>query len=411
MTRTDRRRHARRCIAWVLLCGTFVAGCAPGPAIEEEDLWPTDGWTEGDAAASGLDTAPLEALDDAIAAGEMGFVDRMLVIRDGRLVFDRRYENDYREISRGFRDAMGCGWESCEGSEIDLEYNYYHPETHPWYRGGDVHSLQSVTKSIAATVVGAAIANGEIGALDTPVLDFFPDRDLSGVDPRLREATLEDLLTMRLGMEWHEQDRPADETNTTIQLERSDDWFAFTFAQPMEAAPGEKWLYNSGASHLMSGIVRHATGRHLDDYAREHLFGPLGIEEFHWKKSPRGFADTEGGLFLKAEDLAKIGWLYLHDGVWDGRRILPEGWAEAATERQAETGNRFGWGYGYQWWRLDQDGVEIWAALGFGGQMLVVLPERGTLGVVNAWNVFDPPARAVRGEFLEALIAATGGAP
>lgn len=152
---------------------------------------------------------------------------------------------------------------------------------------------------------------------------------------RLKKATLRDLLTMRSGIEWHESDRPLDDTNTTVQLEKSRDWMAFTLAQPMDAEPGTKWAYNSGGSALMAGVIRSATGRHIDDYARAHLFEPIGISDFHWKKTPTGHPDTEGGLYLAAEDLARLGLLYLHDGVWDGRRVLPAGWVKDATSRHA----------------------------------------------------------------------------
>ena len=125
---------------------------------------------------------------------------------------------------------------------------------------------------------------------------------------------------------------------------------------------------------------RPATGQYVDAYAQEHLFGPLGIQDYHWKRSPRGFPDTEGGLYLEAEDLAKIGYLYLTDGIWDGQRILPEGWVEASTTRHAEVPGPVGWGYGYQWWLLEIEGVEVWAGNGFGDQSLLVIPELGLVG-------------------------------
>ena len=330
----------------------------------------------------------------------------MIVVRHGRLVVSERYQQDYGEASRGHESALGCGADTCSDDAAASDpYNYLHPSTHPFYQGRDVHSLQSVTKSVAATLVGIAITRGEISGLDAPLLAFFHDRDLSGVDARLGRATLADLLTMRSGIEWHEQDRPFDDTNTTLQLEWSDDWIQFTLDQPMDAAPGEKWVYNSGGSHLMSGIVRQATGDFIDAYAETHLFGPLGIDDYHWKKTPKGYPDTEGGLYLEAEQLAKIGYLYLQGGVWDGQRILDADFAAAATAVQVERVNRQGLGYGYQWWRLDRDGLDVWAGLVFGGQFLLVLPAHDLIGVVNSWNLFDRPPASIRGAFLDALIA------
>jgi CubicO group peptidase (beta-lactamase class C family) len=173
----------------------------------------------------------------------------------------------------------------------------------------------------------------------------------------------------------------------------------------MDADPGTKWAYNSGGSQLMSGIIRSATGRFIDDYAAEHLFGPLGIRDYHWKKTPTGHPDTEGGLYLGALDLARIGYLYLHDGVWNGRRILPAGWVKDATTRHARA-VAANWDYGFQWWLTTRGGLDVWAGRGFGGQFLIVIPARDVVGVINSWNVFGERARNLSEPLIEALIAA-----
>jgi CubicO group peptidase (beta-lactamase class C family) len=251
-----------------------------------------------------------------------------------------------------------------------------------------VHTLQSVTKSVTATLIGIAMQRGEIKSTGAPLLSFFRGYDLAGVDARLRKATLADLLTMRSGIEWHENDRPLDETNTTLQLERSPDWIRFTLQQPMDAAPGTKWVYNSGGSALMAEVVRSATGQHVDQY-------------------------TEGGLYLEARDLAKIGQLYMNDGMWKGQRLLPAGWAREATARHvANTApNPSSPGYGYQWWRYDRRGAEIWAGNGFGGQFLIVMPQHRLVGVVNSWNVFGARVPGILGPFINAMLDAAGVPP
>jgi CubicO group peptidase (beta-lactamase class C family) len=363
-------------------------------------LWPTTGWTRATAASQGLAAERFEALEKDVRAGAFGYTDRVLVVRNGRLVVDIKVDQDYRAISKGRTSPIGCGY-GCEDPAWMHEFNYLHPDFHPFFKGREVHSLQSVTKSIAATVIGVALARGQLGTLDRPFLEFFKDKNLSKVDPRLRRSTLRDLLTMRSGIEWHEQDRPLDDRNTTIQLERSKDWIQFTLDQPMDSDPGTKWAYNSGGSHLQAGIIRSATGRHIDDYAREFLFEPLGIKDWYWKKSPTGFPDSEGGLYLRAEDLAKIGYLYLHDGVWNGRRILPEGWVKDATSPHARVNAT--WNYGFQWWLTTRNGADVWAGRGFGGQLLFVIPSRQTVAVINAWNVFGVKAKDISGTLLELL--------
>jgi CubicO group peptidase (beta-lactamase class C family) len=361
-------------------------------------------------------TGTLDALDRDIRAGLYGYVDHLLVMKGARVVASHPYQRDYAAISRGRKNDIGCG-DGCGDPSWLHHYNYFHPRWHPYFEGRHVHSLQSVTKSIAATVVGIALARGEIRSLSQPFLDYFADRDLATIDPRLRNATIEDVLTMRSGIEWHEQDRPLDDTNTTVQLEKSRDWIAFTLAQPMDAAPGAKWTYNSGGSMLLSGIVRAATGRFIDDYAREFLFEPLGIRDFHWKATPTGHPDTEGGLYLVAEDLAKIGRLYVQRGRWEGRQILPDAFVASATSRRV-TAVSPGWDYGYQWWVTTRNGRDVWAGRGFGGQSLIVIPSLDMVGVATAWNVFPYDAardgarpRNLQNALIDALIASASAAP
>ena len=385
-----------------------VVACFAASAQAQDAPWPTTGWAVSTPEAQGLDPDPLGSLDTDIRAGTFGNIDRMVVVKDGYLVVNHRYDTDYQDISRGQTGPLGCGVDACSDASQLHAFNYLHPDFHPWYQGRDVHSLQSVTKSVTSVLIGVAIERGEIESVDAPVVAFFKGYDLRDADPRLDDVTLDDLLTMRSGIEWHEGDRPLDSTNTTIQLEASKDWIQFTLDQPMDAAPGEKWVYNSGGSHLMSGIIKDATGTFVDDYAGSYLFGPLGIPDYHWKKTPKGYPDTEGGLYLEAEQLAKIGYLYLQDGMWEGKRLVPEGWVAASTARQAEVGNRPGWGYGYQWWRIDTEGVDVWAGLGFGGQLLIVIPEYDIVGVINSWNVFGNRPRSVLPVFVGALLDSAG---
>ena len=379
-----------------------LAAALLSTAAEQRQLWPTTGWTTAAPDAHGISAVRFADLARDVESGAYGNIDRLLVIRNGYLVIDQRYARDYRAISRGKTGPLGCG-EGCTDPAAMNEFNYYHPNWHPYYQGRDIHTLQSVTKSVAATIVGIAIGRAVIPSVDVPFLSFFKDRNLSRVDQRLHKATLQDLLTMRSGIEWHESDRPLNETNTTYQLEKSRDWIQFTLDQPMDSAPGTKWAYNSGGSQLLSGIIKSAAGRFIDDYGAEMLFRPLGIRDFHWKKTPTGHPDTEGGLYLSAEDLAKIGLLYLRDGQWEGTRILPTGWVRSSTTSHA-TGLAGGWGYGYQWWITTRGGAEIWAGRGFGGQMLIVIPSRDIVAVVYSWNVFGAPARAIFEPFVSAMI-------
>ena len=388
---------------WLLAVSALVVGATSAVAQQ--------GWPRSAPEKEGLASAPLITLVDSIRKGTYGNVDRLVVIKNGKLVLSERFPRDYNEISRGKKTAIGCGIDACKDSTELHEFNYLHPTWHPFYKGRPVHTLQSVTKSVAATLIGIAIGRGEIKSVNEPLLSYFDAYDLSKVDARLRKATLGDLLTMRSGIEWHEIDRPLDETNTTLLLERSPDWIAFTLTQPMDAEPGQKWAYSSGGSALMAEIIRKATGEQADKYAEKYLFGPLGIRDYHWKKTPTGLPDTEGGLYLEAEDLARIGQLYLNDGIWNGKRLLPAGWAKEATMRHVANvnpANNASPGYGYQWWRYDRRGVDIWAGSGFGGQFLIVVPAHNMVAVVNSWNVFGAQVQAVLRPMIDAVLDAAG---
>ncbi len=193
-----------------LATALLALGCA---ASAQEVPWPTNGWAVSTPEAQGLQEAPLAILAGVIELGTYGHIDRMVVVRNGYLVVSERYDNDYRTISRGFEGALGCGAETCRDDSQLHEFNYYHPDWHPYYQGRDVHSLQSVTKSVSSALIGVAIGRGDIAGTEAPLLSFFDDYDITGVDERLHQATLDDLLTHRSGIEWHENDRPLDETS------------------------------------------------------------------------------------------------------------------------------------------------------------------------------------------------------
>jgi CubicO group peptidase (beta-lactamase class C family) len=387
--------------------GLLLLVATTGPlAAQAVAQWPTRGWSRSTASAHGVREAPWASLDSAFRSGKYGNVDYLLVIRNGFKLIEHGYQRDYRKIAAGRKSPIGCGPGACQGHPITPGFNYYDPDEHPYFRGGASHSLQSTTKSMVATVLATAMQQGKVGGVETPLLSLLPSYRDVATDPRLAKATLEDLLTMRSGIEWHESDRPMDSTNTTMQLEWSDDWVRFTLRQPMDAEPGTKWVYNSGGSHLISAIVHEATGKTAGEYARQHLFGPLGITDFYWKPGGGGQSDGEGGLYLRGEDLAKVGYLYLHDGLWDGRRILPVGWVRAATGRKVEMPGRGG-AYGYQWWRVDRDGLEYWATRGFGGNYMVVAPSLQLITVVLGWNVFGDQVANAFPAMLDAILAST----
>jgi len=384
----------------------LVLPLAGAQETRPETEWPTDAWPVSTPAAEGVDGAVLEAIDAEIRAGKHGLVDGMLVIRHGKIVFEAGYEQDYIEANEGLDDTPH-------------QFNYNHPDWHPFYRredtlDDDLHTLQSVTKSVASTMIGIAIQRGAIEGTDVPALGFFEDRKFADPDGRKARMTLEDVLTMRSGFEWDEWSFGFDDPrNDCITLEAQDDWVAFVLGKPMATDPGSTFVYNSGSSHLLSAIIKHTTGDTIDAYAEQHLFGPLGIDVYHWKKTPRGLPDTEGGLYLLPRDLAKIGFLFLNDGTWAGERLLPAGWVERATTPWVEDisphDGREDPGYGYKWWIMDVDEggtTQVYAARGYGGQVLLVAPEKELIAVFTAWNIYGGYGE-LSGAFMRRILPAT----
>ena len=343
----------------------------------------------------------LDSISAEIAAGRYGYIDRMIVIRHGRLVYDRSYAQDY---DRAYRDSVHVRGE-LNPHVYTGPYNYYDPWWHPFYRRGDLHSLQSVTKTITSMVIGTAVTRGDFPSLDTPVLSFFDTTTVANLDARKRKMTVRHLLTMTTGFDWNESLPYTDPKNTATALEESADWTKFTIDRLMAADPGAVFNYNSGASALLAYVFVRATGRDIEEYAARQLFAPLGIQRWFWKRSPTGLPDTEGGLYLESRDLAKLWYLMLKHGDWDGRKVLSDDWVRTSVAPAIATSSAPGAPrYGLSWWLypFGRDSAQLyWAGSGFGGQLPIALPDEDMVIVFNGWNILPGqrrlPLRAILG--------------
>lgn len=354
------------------------------PALADAS-WPTSGWPESTPAEQGVNVDVLRRLDDEFASGKHGYIDSMLVIRNGHVVYEKFYEHDYDSAFKS------------QPEQTRGPYNYFDPDWHPYYQRGPLHSMQSVSKSVTATLIGIAIGDGKISGPQAKAAPFFDDYKSADDDPRRAAMTLHDLLTMTAGIQWDEDSYDyTDPRNTCAVMEGSDDWTGYVLSLPMAADPGSTYVYNSGVTMLLDHVLFRATGEHSLAYAEKRLFAPLGIKDYYWKQTPAGETDSEGGLYLRARDLAKIGYLYARDGTWDGKRILPEGWVQAATAPLVDPG--FGgdaWRYGFQWWLVPYGEGEqkyAWTGIGYGGQQLLVVPEYDLIAVFTGWNIYDTPS-------------------
>ena len=364
-------------------------------------------WPVAQSDAVGLDSAALSAVDAAIAGGKYGLVDSLLVVRDGKQAFGRSYSHDYGKIYGELAKHEGP-----LNHDVNGPYNYFSAEFHPYYQHSDLHTMQSVSKTVTSITIGIAMGRKKFPAdLDTPILKYFDDYKVANIDERKRRITLRHLLTMTAGLEWNEDLPYNDPKNSCDVMESKHDWVQYVINQPMAAEPGKVFVYSSGATQLLSHIFKKVTGKNVDEYAAEYLFVPLGIA-YHWKHSPTGLPDTEGGLFISSSSLAKIGFLFLKNGAWKGKQIAPADWVKVSVAPAIsveDEGRR--WKYGFQWWLQPYGKAPerfAWAARGFGGQELRVVPEYDLIVVYTGWDIL-PSADEPKHDELERVLAAVKG--
>jgi len=370
-----------------------------------QDTWPLRDWPVATPQAGSMNADSLQAFEDDIASGKYGNIDKMIITRNGKLLYQKSYTQDYDKIySDSARKKSGLNPHDPAGP-----YNYYNPWWHPYYRHGELHSLQSVTKTITSIIIGVAIARREFPGLSTTVLSFFDTTGVKNIDDRKRKLNIRHLLTMTAGFDWDEGFHYSDPRNDCSRMEASFDWTQYVIDKPMALEPGQSFRYNSGASQLLSYIFRKATGKDIEEYAAQNLFSLLGISQYYWKRIPTGLPDTEGGLYLAEKDLAKIYYLFLKEGNWNGKQIVSKEWVKESVTPAVNV--RTGVKYGYKWWLYEYGNDHLkyaWAGSGFGGQWPIVIPEYGIVAVFTGWNIIsgNPSLRVT--EAIRRLVNAVG---
>jgi len=290
-------------------------------------------------------------------------------------------------IARGDRlvlEHYGKGQDENWGSAIGTVT--FGPET--------LHDLRSVTKSIVSLLYGIALDRGLVPPTDTPLADQFPEyADLAG-SGALSGLTIEHALTMTLGMAWDENRPYTDPENSEIAMENAADRNRYVLSRPRVAEPGTRWIYSGGCVALVGAIVARGTGMSLQDFARQALFDPLGIDRFEWTVGHDGIASAASGLRLTGPDLLRIGRMILANGIFAGNRIVSSSWLEASRKPVAATGD--GLSYGRLWF-LGEAQVggrgkpRPWmGAFGNGGQRLWIMPD-ADLAVVIFSGYYNAP--------------------
>jgi len=352
----------------------------------------TSEWSISSPETKGVSATDLEKLHQEFENGDHGYINSFLVVKEGDIIFERYYDVDYIALTKLSKLEQAGIMQKNYGDLAIAQYNYHDPDWHPFYRNTKLHTIQSVTKSVTSALFGIAISRGEITDLDAKIVGYFPKYKSLFSDPIKQSITIRDLLTMTSGIKWDEFTHAyTDPSNDAASMESSDNWLKFILSLPMDMEPGQQFVYNSGITILLSHILQTSVSMPVDEYAQKHLFDPMGIQDFYWKKTPKGLTDAEGGLYLSTRDFAKIGLLYLNNGRWLDQQILPKEWVTATMTPATDTGFS-GNHYGFQWWLAPYEGgKEKWmfSGSGYGGQYLLIIPEHNLVMVFNGWNIFD----------------------
>jgi CubicO group peptidase (beta-lactamase class C family) len=347
------------CLLIVILAGcSNLPAAAPPPDVPTQApalgaAWPTEAWRTSTPQEQGMDSQKLTEMLTAIQEQDLK-LHSLLIVRNGYLV-------------------------------SETYFGAYQPDTR--------HELYSCTKSFVATLIGIAIDQGYIDRTDHRIMDFFPEHTFAELDEQKETMTLEDLLTMRSGLDWQEGDP------VYGAMYRSPDWLQFVLDMPMAGPPGSQFNYCSGCSHVLSAILQETTGMNPRDFAEAYLFQPLGISNVQWETDAAGIPIGGWGLQLTPRDMAKLGYLYLREGQWDGRQIVSARWVEDATREHTQTDGDLG--YGYQWWTYPS--LAGYTALGRYGQTIFVIPEADLVIVTTAkLEDHDPVFQLIEGYILPA---------
>jgi CubicO group peptidase (beta-lactamase class C family) len=312
-----------------------LQSCATPPPPPPAEIWPTRGWLSSTPEAQGIDSAALADAVETLKARNVP-IHSLLVERNGHIVLDA----------------------------------YFFP-----FADNEAHDVASITKSVTSTLVGIAIGDHAPIDVNAPVVSMLPEEQVS--DPRKSQITLSQLLSMTSGLDCS----GGQGGSVLAQMETSPHWTRYAFARPLTADPGSRFEYCAGNMHLVSASLTRATGKSAFELAREKLFAPLGITDVVWPADPDGVSHGFADLRLEPRDLAKLGYLWLHDGQWEGAQVVPASYVESALAPHANV--QPGVQYGYGMWLYPGHTPYDFEANGRGGQRIIVVPQLNTVVVVT----------------------------
>ena len=336
-----------------------------------------DGWQTASLDNVGMDVDRMVAFMNDLSAYPDHWVHSVLVIKEGKLVFEEYFQGQDLDLS----DLDG---------KLDYNTKVFDRDT--------LHSAASVSKSVTAVLFGIAIDQGLVAGTNETLFSFFPDYEYLN-DTAKNQITLEHMLSMGSGLPWTEAYSYNDLRNDLTAMISSEDPIAYVLSKETVANPGTKFIYNSGTTNLMGEIIRRKSGMTLADFAERYLFAPLDIDTYEWYPFPSkpDMMVASSTLYLRPRDMAKIGQLYLDGGIWQGTRVVSEDWVTQSTRKAIgmvalESPIPYlNPAYGYQWWlgTFPTGETETYFAAGFGGQFIFVLPEPEMVLVFTAGGFED----------------------
>jgi CubicO group peptidase (beta-lactamase class C family) len=368
MTSTARKKIYRLLLLALAIVLLWIYVLRPmSPRTGPAPVSLNDGWVIDKNAIESFDTEALHKTIEASLAGPFN-IHSVIVERDGKLV---------AEYYQGGRDRSVYGLISTRHS----------------FGAGDKHDVRSISKSVTSLLFGIAQEQGVVGKLSTPVLGFYPElKDIA--TPDKQRINLEDLLNMSNGLRWHEGEGTF---NDELKLMWKKDIPRYVLSHDMEKRPGIAFNYNGGGTAVLADIIAQNSDQAFDDYARDHLFQPLGIQDWEWVSDIHGRPLSFSGLRMRPRDIAKIGRLVLNKGRWGNTQVVPEAWIERSLQPKFVTGVS-NFKYGYQWWAgsVEWQGKTLdWhAGFGNGGQRLFIVPDLD-LVVVTTAGAYDESATAI----------------
>ena len=334
-------------------------------SVISQPIMTNDGWQTSSLDSVNINSEKLQELVNRICDSTYQNVHGIVIVKDGMLVFEH-YFGGYTFKYKA---------EECKGRFIRFDRDI-------------PHNLASVTKSVTSILFGIAYDQGFITDVNDTLFKYFPEY-ASLNDSSKNQIRLYDALTMTSGFKWNEQSISIkDNSNDLIRLFYVDDPIEYILSKPVIHKPGSTFYYNGGNTNLLGEIIHKTSGLKLDDFAKKYLFEPLGIKRRKWIYFNREMVYASVDLKLRPRDMAKIGYLMLSKGVWKDKQILSTGWIKQSTAGSVHFNDRDG--YGYQWWTkkyvLGNISINLFTALGWGGQRIMVIPDLNAVVVFTAGN-------------------------